>query len=71
MLSSQSEGLTRAFDDVSAGVYTLRAPGFTGIKQVRFESNPQLNGKPFAAFDALLIERLELTPMPAPNPVWD
>jgi len=32
VLSSQSEGLTRAFQDVASGVYALRAPGLTGIK---------------------------------------
>jgi hypothetical protein len=57
-LSSQGEDLIRSFDDVSARRYELRAPGFDGIVAVRFNSDPRLNGKPFAAFSAILIERL-------------
>jgi hypothetical protein len=63
-LSSQSEGLIRSHEDVPAQTYTLSAPGFDGITAVRFESDPNLDGKPFAAFSALLIESLRLIPKP-------
>jgi hypothetical protein len=59
-LSAQSEGLIRSFSNVAAQTYTFRAPGFDRIAAVRFESDPRLNGKPFAAFSTLLIERLTL-----------
>lgn len=59
-LSAQSEGLIRSFSNVAAQNYTFRAPGFDRIAAVRFESDPRLNGKPFAAFSTLLIERLTL-----------
>ncbi len=59
-LSSQSEGLTRSFSDVPAVKYVLRSPGFDPIAAVRFDSDPRLNGKPFAGFSAILIERLTL-----------
>ena len=69
-LSSQSEGIIRRLpsrdgsgeDDVPAQTYTLRAPGFEPIVAVRFESDPNLNGRPFAAFSTLLIERITFTP---------
>lgn len=59
-LSSQIEGLIKSYEDVPARQYTLRAPGVDVIKAVRFESDPRLEGKPFAAFSAILIERLTL-----------
>ena len=59
-LSSQSEGLTRSFSDVPAAAYILRSPAFDPIAALRFESDPRLNGKPFAGFSAILIERLTL-----------
>lgn len=59
-VASVSEGLTRSFDAKEPATYTLRAPGFEGIAAVRFHSDPQLNGKPFAAFSTLLIERLTI-----------
>ena len=69
-LSSQSESLTRRLpsrdaageDDVPTQSYTLRAPGFEPIVAVRFESDPRLNGVPFAAFGTILIERLTFVP---------
>jgi hypothetical protein len=45
-------------DTVPAQTYTLVSVTFAGIAAVRFESDPRLNGKPFAGFSALLIERL-------------
>jgi hypothetical protein len=70
-LSSQSESLTRQMpsrdgkseDDVPAQTYALRAPGFSPIVAVRFDSDPRLNGKPFAAFSTILIEQLTFVPM--------
>lgn len=59
-LSSQSEVLTRSFSDVPLRTYTLNAPGFEGIAAVRFDSDWRLDGKPFAGFRAILIERLTL-----------
>lgn len=60
-LSSQSEELTRSFTDVPARTYTLTAPDNKVITAVRFDSDPRLNGKPFAAFSAVLIEQLTMT----------
>lgn len=59
-LSSAGEGLTRRFADVPAQTYALRAPAFDGIAAVKFSSDPNLNGTPFAAFSALLIEQITL-----------
>jgi len=63
-LSAQSEGLFRSLDampgDTSAHTYTLRTPNFDRIASVRFDSDPRLNGVPFAAFSTLLIERIVL-----------
>jgi hypothetical protein len=59
-LSSQSEALTRSFSDVPARAYALRSPAFNPISAVRFDSDPRLNGKPFAGFSAVLIERLTI-----------
>jgi hypothetical protein len=63
-LSSQSEVLLRSHavrvGDTSAQTYVLRSPGFEPIAAVRFESDPRLDGKPFAAFSALVIEQITL-----------
>jgi hypothetical protein len=69
-LSSQSESIIRRLpsrdgkteDDVPAQPYTLRAPGFAPIVAVRFDSDPRLNGRPFAAFSTLLIEQITFVP---------
>lgn len=62
-LSSLSEGITRSSShDVPSHHYLLRVPGLDGIVAVRFDSDPRLNGKPFAGFNAILIEQLTLTP---------
>lgn len=62
-LSSQSEGILSSYEDVPARTYSLRAPGLVGIVALRFESDPRdTDGVPFAAFSALLIERLTLIP---------
>lgn len=57
-LASQSETLLRTFATAPARTFTLESVTFQGIAAVRFDSDPRLNGKPFAAFSALLIERL-------------
>jgi hypothetical protein len=64
-LSSQSEGLLRCDyqHEVPARTYTLHAPAFAPIVALRFDSDPNLNGRPFAAFSTLLIERITLTPI--------
>ncbi len=61
-LSSAGEGLMRRFADVPSQSYSLRAPAFDGIAAVQFSSDPNLNGVPFAAFSALLIEQITLVP---------
>jgi hypothetical protein len=64
-LSSQSEGLLRCDyrHEVPARTYTLHAPAFAPIVALRFDSDPNLNGRPFAAFSTLLIERITLDPV--------
>jgi len=57
-LAAQSETLLRTFKTISARTFTLESVTFQGIAAVRFDSDPRLNGKPFAAFSTLLIERL-------------
>jgi len=62
-LASQSETLLRKMKDpgndaVLARTVTLETVTFQGIAAVRFDSDPRLNGKPFAGFSTLLIERL-------------
>jgi hypothetical protein len=65
-VGSQREKLIRAdSDDVSARTYTLRAPYGEPIAALRFDSDPTLNGKPFAAFSTLLIERITFVPAEA------
>jgi hypothetical protein len=59
-LSSAALALLRRFADEPAKTYTLTAPGFDGIAALRFESDPTLNGRPFAAFSGILIEELKL-----------
>jgi len=61
-LSSAGEGLTRRFADVPSQSYSLRAPAFEGISAVQFSSDPRLNGVPFAAFSAILIEQITIVP---------
>jgi hypothetical protein len=58
-LSLASEQMTRSFTDVPAKKYFLSAPAFEPIATVRFESDPRLEGVPFAAFSAVVIERIE------------
>jgi hypothetical protein len=60
-ISSQTEELTRSFSDVPAHTYTLTSFGLDNISAVRFDSDPRWDGRPFAAFSAVLIERITLT----------
>lgn len=65
-ISSHREELTRCLPiknctEVPARSYILRAPGFDDISAIRFDSDPRLDGKPFAAFSAILIEQLTMT----------
>ena len=67
-LSSRSEALGRISpaskdeEDRSEETYVQRAPGSVPIAAVRFDSDPRLDGKPFAAFSALLIEQFAFVP---------
>jgi hypothetical protein len=61
-LGTKSQALVRRFADVPAETTELSAPAFEGISAVRFESDPRLNGTPFAAFSAILIEEIKITP---------
>jgi hypothetical protein len=65
-LSSVSEQLLRRFADFPAQTYTLNAPGFEGISAVRFDSDPRLNGVPFAGFSTIVLESLTLTRKASP-----
>lgn len=65
-ISSHREELTKCLPkkkctEVPARFYILRAPGFDDIYAIRFDSDPRSDGKPFAAFSAVLIERLTMT----------
>jgi hypothetical protein len=56
-LDTRSRALARKLGkDMEREVVTLSAPAFEGISAIRFESDPRLNGTPFAAFSAILIE---------------
>jgi hypothetical protein len=59
-LSSKSEDLIRSFVNVPEAFHVLRALDSRPIAGLRFDSDPRLDGKPFAAFSAVLIERLTL-----------
>jgi caspase domain-containing protein len=61
-LSSVGEGLTRRFGNVPARAHKLAAPAFDGIAALRFDSDPNLNGRPFAGFSTILIEQLTVEP---------
>lgn len=72
-LSSQGEiirrFLPRPLDttgprEIPPRYYALRAPAFDGIAEVRFDSDPRLEGKPVAGFSAIVIEQLTLTRRP-------
>lgn len=66
-LDTRSRALGRRLGaDIEREVVTLRAPAFEGIAAVRFESDPRLNGVPFAAFSAILLEGLWVEPMRSP-----
>lgn len=62
VLSSHQEGLRRRFNSEPAETITLNAPGFEPIVALRFDSDPRLNGVPFAGFSTIHIERLGVLP---------
>ena len=65
VLDSRSRALGRRLGaDIERELVTLRAPAFEGIAALRFESDPRLQGTPFAAFSAILIEGVWVEPMP-------
>jgi len=53
----------RMEDDIPGDVISLDAPAFEGIAAIRFESDPRLQGRPFAAFSGILIEGLWFVPI--------
>jgi hypothetical protein len=59
-VSVQGEELARTFENVAEASYVLKAPGLVGISAVRFDSDPQLDGRPFAAVSTIMIKRLVL-----------
>ena len=61
-LGSASQALARRFADIPAQSFQLNAPAFDGIAAVKFSSDPRLGDQPFAAFSAILIEEIKLTP---------
>ena len=64
-LDVRTRALARRFGtDIEREVVTLRAPAFDGIAAVRFDSDPRLNGQPFAAFSAILLEGVWVEAMP-------
>lgn len=65
-LAVVSSALARRMKDMPDGEaqdYTLRTPNFDTIASVRFDSDFRLDGRPFAAFEAVVIERIELDVM--------
>jgi hypothetical protein len=72
VLSTHSETMRRRFGDIREQDVTLAAPGFAPIKCLRIESDPRLDGRPFAGFSAALLERLTFRAAGAPqHPVRD
>jgi hypothetical protein len=63
-LGTISAALARKMADEPAQDHTLRTPNLEPIARVRFDSDFRLDGRPFAGFAAIVIERLELEPMP-------
>lgn len=56
-LSRVGEDMIRSDKDVAAKRFTLKG---SAIKSVRFESDGRLDGKPFTAFSAVLVDELSL-----------
>jgi hypothetical protein len=64
VLDSRHKALARRMDsDIPGEVVVLTAPAFEGISAVRFDSDPRLNGTPFAGFSTILIEGFWIEPM--------
>ena len=56
--------LIGSYTDIPEQFVQLQSPHGRPITSVRFESDPNLNGRPFAAFSALLIEGIWVEAMP-------
>ncbi len=63
-IDTKNDELVRSFGDVPEKFFELNAEAGKGIAAVRFESDPRLGGRPFAAFSAVLIEGLWIQAMP-------
>ena len=64
VLDIAEEEMIRSFVDVEERNFNLRGQDGKGIAAVRFESDPRLNGVPFTAFSAILIEAIYFEAMP-------
>lgn len=64
VLDIAEEEMIRSFVDVEERNFNLRGRDGKGIAAVRFESDPRLNGVPFTAFSAILIEAIYFEAMP-------
>jgi hypothetical protein len=62
-LDSEHRELLGSYVDVPEYFVELEASTSAGISAVRFESDPRLNGVPFAAFSAVLLEGIWIEPM--------
>lgn len=62
-VDSEHRELVRSFVDVPEFFVELEASDSAGISAIRFDSDPRLNGVPFAAFSAVLIEGIWIEPM--------
>lgn len=60
-IAAAEEPLTRSMTDVPLRTLTLVAPPGRLIAAVRIDSDPRLNGKNFAGFNSVLIERFTFT----------
>jgi hypothetical protein len=60
-IATAEEPLTRSMTDVPLRTLTLVAPPGMLIAAVRIDSDPRLNGKNFAGFNSVLIERFTFT----------
>jgi len=63
-IDTAEDELVRSFTDVPEKFFEVRSSDGRGIAAVRFDSDPNLYGRPFAAFSALLIEGIWIQTMP-------
>ncbi len=63
-LDIRKRALARRMEgDIPGDLISLDAPAFEGIAAIRFESDPRLNGRAFAAFSGILVEGLWFVPI--------